>query len=108
MTCSTWASTPTNYALGDVYQVGSTCYKAINTVNPNVAPGTNSYFWQTVDCACSQTQLTTSIRDTVYMAPSALQNLPDGFAAHFYGYAMLFLVLGVIVGSAVDLWKRAT
>jgi hypothetical protein len=52
--CLTWQAGKENaYALGDVMNLNGSCYVSQGAVNGWITPGTNSFFWQSVDCATS-------------------------------------------------------
>lgn len=52
--CLNWQAGNENiYVLGDVMKLNGSCYLAQGSVNGWITPGTNSFFWQSVDCATS-------------------------------------------------------
>lgn len=86
--CTTWQS-GNAYHVGDVFQYGTTCYQAINSVSEYVIPGTDPWFYKVVDCAtfCS-VQI-----DTVQIDTTVLGRTKE------HDHDMFLLYLGLACGT---------
>lgn len=108
--CPAW-TTPTNYALGAVYNVGGSCYQSINAVNSWVAPGTNGYFWSSVPCSCVDSASTAKgapLDSSLLVAAGEVASSPTFWGVLTLGifFGFVLAIKGKSVGIVIGLLKH--